>query len=50
MMNKSSKMDDFAPGGYRNMVCIEALAAFEDTRVLHPGVAVTLTQKITPGA
>ena len=49
-IDKSSKMDDFVPGGYRNMVCIEALAAFEDTRVLHPGVAVTLTQKITPGA
>ena len=47
---KSSKMEDFAPEGYRTMLCVEALAAFEDTRVLHPGVAVTLTQKIFPGA
>ena len=49
-INKSSKLDDFASEGYRTMICIEALAAFEDTRVLHPGVAVTLTQKIFPGA
>ena len=46
---KSSKMEDFSSEGYRTMLCIEALAAFEDTRVLHPGVAVTLTQKIFPG-
>ncbi|MBR2632226.1 MAG: D-hexose-6-phosphate mutarotase [Lentisphaeria bacterium] len=46
-IEKSSKLPDFADGGYRNMVCVEALAAFDDTRVLHPGVPVSITQKIT---
>ena len=44
---KSSKMADFAPEGYRSMVCVEALAAFDDARVLYPGVMVSITQKIT---
>ena len=46
-IEKSSKMADFAAEGYRSMLCVEALAAFDDARVLHPGVAVTMTQKIS---
>ena len=46
-IGKTLKMADFHPEGYRTMVCVEALAAFDDARVLHPGVAVTLTQKIS---
>ena len=46
-IGKSSRMHDFSAEGYRTMVCAEALAAFEDTRVLHPGVAVSITQKIS---
>ena len=44
---KSSKMADFAPEGYRSMVCVEALAAFDDARLLYPGVTLSITQKIT---
>ena len=44
---KSAKMADFAPEGYRSMVCVEALAAFDDARLLYPGVTLSITQKIT---
>ena len=44
---KSSKMADFTAGGYRTMVCVEALAAFDDARILYPGVVCSITQKIS---
>lgn len=44
---KSSKMADFAADGYRTMVCVEAVAAFDDARILYPGVVSSITQKIT---
>ncbi len=44
---KSSKMADFTADGYRTMVCVEALAAFDDARMLYPGVVSSITQKIS---
>jgi D-hexose-6-phosphate mutarotase len=44
---KSSKMADFAPEGYRSMLCVEAVAAFDDARLLYPGAVVSITQKIS---
>ena len=46
-IDKSSKLPEFDADGYLHMICVEALAAFDDTRVLHPGVPVSITQKIS---
>ncbi len=46
-IKKSAAMADFEPGGYRQMVCVEAALADQDTIELAPGATHVLATRIS---
>jgi len=43
----AKQMTDFTDDGYREMVCVEAVNAFDDMRTLEPGASHAITQTIS---
>jgi len=43
----AAKMTDFPDNGYQEMVCVEAVNAFDDMRMLQPGQSHTITQTVS---